>query len=740
MGIQGLSYNVLGMQVSQAGLRITNHNIANSTNNNYSRKLLLQNTVVAQDVGLKKIATGVKVEDVIRAKNNFLDNQYRENLQQQAFFEKLEAINSQMTSILGEPSEQLLVKNLQDFYKTANDLNQNPENATNRQAFINSAKGLTNAFNSTHRSLDIIKESLNAKGNGELKKTIDILNIKFQKLSLAQKQINILRANSLDVSSLEDERDAQLNDINKYSDLNIKVNQAGDFYQVRVGVHPSPNEEAKIQGTVMFSNLDSPIIPAITAGNRQLDLSINNGNGSTVNFMVNLPENASIRDTVKSINEHFRAAGGKGSIASVDSVNKLVLENRLIENAQINPSNSITINPTTASILTTLGLPAAPVTVNGSSALDMSLVDTSGVNYILDIDYGNDKITDGVLASKLILKQNGIKQGTIEVKGGILGAQFKAINESIPKAKEELSIIAMGLKNTINSLLKAGTTLDGNPGQDLFTGSNAGNFSVSNNIMNNTTLLAVGELKNSGGISLGENSIINKITDLFNDKGALISTTNSAEKFYLKANDTNYQISKLPVISGADFNIDISGLISDGANTFNAGDNGLAANSLVQVHFLDANQNPLGAALNMTGTGIPNTSVTWKGLPPAGASFISVKINDTSFNDNNASNNYGHFEVEITNKNDTDNLSTTLNAALLTSIDRIAIQGADAKHLKDVYTDISEALNTQIQSIQGVNMEDEAANLLMFQKAFGANSRAFSAVNQSIEDIFTFIS
>lgn len=95
--------------------------------------------------------------------------------------------------------------------------------------------------------------------------------------------------------------------------------------------------------------------------------------------------------------------------------------------------------------------------------------------------------------------------------------------------------------------------------------------------------------------------------------------------------------------------------------------------------------------------------------------------------------------MEITNKNDTDNLSTTLNGALLTSVDRIAIQGTDAKRLKEVYTDISEALNTQIQSIQGVNMEDEAANLLMFQRAFGANARAFSAINQSIEDIFTFI-
>jgi flagellar hook-associated protein FlgK len=259
-------------------------------------------------------------------------------------------------------------------------------------------------------------------------------------------------------------------------------------------------------------------------------------------------------------------------------------------------------------------------------------------------------------------------------------------------------------------------------------------------MLNNTTLLAVGELKNSGGISPAENSIINKITDLFNDKGALISTTNSAEKFYLKANDTNYQISKLPVIPGADMNVAINGLILDGISTFNAGTNGISANSLVQVQFLDANQNPIGIALNTIGASAPNTSVTWKGLAPAGASFISVKLNDTSFNDNNASNNYGHFEVEITNKDDRDNLSSTLNAALLTSVDRIAIQGADAKQLKEIYTDISEAPNTQIQSIQGVNMEDEAANLLMFQKAFGANSRAFSAINQSIEDIFTFIS
>jgi hypothetical protein len=93
----------------------------------------------------------------------------------------------------------------------------------------------------------------------------------------------------------------------------------------------------------------------------------------------------------------------------------------------------------------------------------------------------------------------------------------------------------MGLKNTINSLLKAGTTLDGNPGQDLFTGSNAGNISVAKNILNNTTLLAVGELKNSGGISLGENSIINKITNLFNDKGGVNQHNKFSRKILFKS-------------------------------------------------------------------------------------------------------------------------------------------------------------------------------------------------------------
>ena len=48
-------------------------------------------------------------------------------------------------------------------------------------------------------------------------------------------------------------------------------------------------------------------------------------------------------------------------------------------------------------------------------------------------------------------------------------------------------------------------------------------------------------------------------------------------------------------------NVAINGLILDGINTFNAGNNGIAANSLVQVQFLDANQNPIGIALNTIG-------------------------------------------------------------------------------------------------------------------------------------------
>lgn len=737
MGIQGLNLNVLGMQVSQASLRITNQNIANATTENYSKKLSLQSTIATQNVVFKKISTGVKIEDVTRAKNQFLDNQYRNTLTQKAFFEKLSNINSQLSNMLGAPSSQVLINNAENFYKAANNLSQDP-NETNKKTFLNSAQGLSNAFNTVYKSINTIQDSINSKISGELRKTVDSLNVKLQKLSVAQRQINILRANELDVSSLEDSRDTLINDLHQYSNLSIRTNQAGDFYQVRTNLYSSPNEEAKIQGSIGFSSIDSPIIPAITAGNRQLDFSINDGNGSITNFMVNLPENASLREVVKSINEHFRAAGGLGSIAAIDASNKLVLGNHLIDNSIINSSNSISLNPTTASILTTLGLPAAPVTSNGSTGLGVILADVNGLKYNLDIEFGNDKVTDGVLATNIILKKDGIKQGLTEISGGSIGAQLTAINKSLPKIKEELSIIAMNIKDTVNGLLRAGTKADGTPGIDLFSGYDASNFTVASNMLNSPNSLALGEITNVGGISSGENNIIEKVSELFNDKGALISLDNTTQKLYLKANDTSYQISKLPVIPGLEFNVNVNGLITDGINTFNAGNNGIGANSLVQVQFLDSNQNPLGGAQNIQGAIPPNDSISWKGSVPAGASFISMKINDTSFNDNNASNNYGHFEVEFSNKTNNGILST-FKSAIIETTNNITTDGNEASQMKSTYSDIASAIKTQIESTRSVSMEEEAANLLVYQKAFAANSRAFSAINQSLEDVFTFI-
>jgi len=737
MGIQGLNLNVLGMQVSQASLRITNQNIANATTENYSKKSSLQSTIATQDVAFKKISTGVKIEDVTRAKNQFLDNQYRHTLTQKAFFEKLSDINSQLSTLLGDPSKQVLISSAETFYKAANDLSQDP-NEANKKAFLNSAQGLSNAFNTIYKSVDTVQDSIDSKVSGELKKTVDSLNVKLQKLSVAQRQINILRANGMDVSSLEDSRDTLINDLHQYSNLSIRTNQAGDFYQVRANLYQSPNEEAKIQGTIGFSNIDTPIVPAITAGNRQLDLSINDGNGSTTNFMVNLPENASLREVVKSINEHFRAAGGAGSIAAIDASNKLVLDNHLIDNSIINSSNSISLNPTTASILTTLGLPAGPISSNGSTGLGVVLADVNGLKYNLDIEFGNDKVTDGVLATKLILKKDGIKQGITEISGGSIGAQLTAVNKSLPKIKEELSIIAMNIKDTVNGLLRAGAKGDGTPGVNLFSGYDAGNFTVASNMRNSADSLALGEITDASGISSGDNSIIEKITELFNDKGALISLDKTTQKIYLKANDTSYQISKLAVIPGSEFNIDINGLITDGTNTFNAGDNGIGANSLVQIQFLDSSQNPLGGAQNIQSAIPPNDSTSWKGSIPAGASFISIKINDTSFNDNNATNNYGHFEVEFSNKTNNGILST-FKSAIIETTNNIATDGDEASQMKSTYSDIVSAIKTQIESNRGVSMEEEAANLLVYQKAFAANSRAFSAINQSLEDIFTFI-
>ena len=746
MSFQGLYISVSGMQASQTGLNITNQNIANTNTPNYSRKLVNQGDANTIFVGQKDVPSGVFVEDISRAKNFFLDLQYRNHVSNLGYHDELSKISSNINDLLGEPGNITLNKKLQNFFTAANDLTANPELETLRTTFINSAKALAESFNQTDNSIAKIKEDIDAMPNGGLNSKVKELNDTLSSISSFQKQINLLRSAGRDATSLQDQRDGLLDKLNELIDLDVKLGQDGEFYQIRTKLYPT---EAGFTGTATFLNPDTALSngasvpPTITEGvNNVLNLTVNNGNGAVTTFAVNLEANSTTRETIDRINQSFRNNGGKGSIASLNENDQISLDLRLVGDSVINSTSAISINAGSTAT-NVLGLPAAPSTSTGASPLDVVLLDTSGQNYQIELETGNDKSSPH--PAKLMLSKNGVQMGTIVPAGGRITGLIDATNSRIPEMRQEISDFAMGIKDLVNGILQIGDTTTGAAGVPLFTGNSAKDFAVAGNVLADTSLIAIGQ-NSPSGVGVGDNSVIEELSQFFFADQALLSDTKQAEKLFIRAGDpliapaTNSPPlrSKLAIVAGDPLNVTLKGLINDNGTMMNAGANNLGGNSLVQIEFLAADGTTVLSTVNpSTGNPPPNDSISWSGNAPAGAAFVQFKMNGTSFNDNDLSDNYGHFGIEVYQKNS--GLSNNFNSKMAKTVGDLGQQASIDIENRDTSSYLESAIENQRQSTSGVSLEEEAANLLVYQNAFAANARAFSTMNSLLDEIMRLI-
>src|SRR5246127_5688247 len=146
----GLQTALRGLIAQQEALDITGHNIANANTVGYSRqevvtsagRALTINTGSTAGNGKADLGTGVDVEGVSRARDRFLDLQYRAQAMRlgglSARVKGLETIEG----ALAEPSETGISQQLQTFWKDWEGLAKSPEDSAARQAVIEAGKSL----------------------------------------------------------------------------------------------------------------------------------------------------------------------------------------------------------------------------------------------------------------------------------------------------------------------------------------------------------------------------------------------------------------------------------------------------------------------------------------------------------------------------------------------------------------------------------------------------------------------
>lgn len=230
-------------------LDITGHNIANAGNENYSRQVV---TMEATDpmypagfynsTAIQKIGTGVYISQIQRIRNEFIDQRIINENQNTGYWNKMYDMMHQIELIYNEPSDASLRSVLDSFWESWDDLanaQTQGEMTATRTIVIQRAQDLVQTINSIYSNFQEIGGSGGYAGgenaiNSELKADVDKINGISAEIAGLNKQISIAAVSGNPANDLLDKRDALAKELSEITDVKV-INTDADDYRIVAG-------------------------------------------------------------------------------------------------------------------------------------------------------------------------------------------------------------------------------------------------------------------------------------------------------------------------------------------------------------------------------------------------------------------------------------------------------------------------------------------------------------------------
>lgn len=219
------------LQAAQIGLTTTGHNIANANTPGYSRQVVMQQAALAQNIGAGFVGSGTEVVGVRRVYDQFLNTQVLSAQTSKSALDSYSAQISQIDNMLGD-STTGVPASLQDFFSGVQDLASNPNSAASRQEMLSSAQTLASSFQEMGSQLNQIHQDINDQINSD----ITSINSYAQQISTLNDAIEKAQGTSGDAqpaNDLQDQRDQLVSDLSKV--VKVSVVQQGNSYNVFIG-------------------------------------------------------------------------------------------------------------------------------------------------------------------------------------------------------------------------------------------------------------------------------------------------------------------------------------------------------------------------------------------------------------------------------------------------------------------------------------------------------------------------
>ncbi|MHB8125590.1 MAG: flagellar hook-associated protein FlgK [Desulfitobacteriaceae bacterium] len=421
----GLEIASRALQAQQIALNITGHNISNASTQGYTRQIAnLQATspwtTMANGHNIS-LGTGVTLDNITRARDAFVDRQYRwETSKQQYWAGKQDALQK-IEGIVNEPSDNSLHDDMDKFWNSWSDLSKNPENMGARAVVRERALTLTDSFHHLAQQISDLQKDQDAS----VRVKIHQINVYTQQIKDINSQIKNAEVNGDSPNDLRDRRDSLVDELSSLvgvrvietSDPAFTDRQVNNFTIVIGNDSVVPQQVLINNNTVNFLQEPEPAGPdgkpfATIKWAADADPALAGKDLNLGEKMGLLQANLEMRDTyLPNIGGQFDSLA-KG-IADAINVLHQTGQGLTAENAGIDfftlPDGS---TPTAASPIT-----AANITLNSVISGDTSKISTGAQQ----ID-GTVVVGDGSVALAISSLSGGWSALQTQIQGGVFGA------------------------------------------------------------------------------------------------------------------------------------------------------------------------------------------------------------------------------------------------------------------------------------------------------------------------------
>lgn len=252
--------NIAGhaLNVHQQAISIISNNIANMNTDGYSKQranlgTMVVDTPIGESVQRQvDSSAGVEFESVTRYSNDYMNNYYRNQLGSSSYLSAKSSGCTDVANLFDEIKGQGLDTYLESFYKDLDNLNEYPTDYSARSLVISDASNLTSAMNSLSTKLTNLQNKNLGDGkteesleNSQIYSSVSDMNNAVSKLAKINKQIAMSDTGTLQNNNLLDQRDSALNDLSKYGNFTVEIQDNGEANVSLGGTYVIKGNEVK---------------------------------------------------------------------------------------------------------------------------------------------------------------------------------------------------------------------------------------------------------------------------------------------------------------------------------------------------------------------------------------------------------------------------------------------------------------------------------------------------------------